>query len=233
MNVPILPLNLVGYLIDLNGVRISGAPATFGENNFSATITDSGGNSMALFYWPTNMGKSQMNLERLAGPAGPVNMTGIVSVSTSGEDMVAVFSPLKITSVPEPPTLTLAGIGAAFILAAICRHGGVNESNCVRRPPSWVFSIVLDTTLRTDVDVVRDVELKRRGVSIPVEGHRRAAEMDLVMAGREGFEQEVETVCHGRFYLPRQVERATGDEVKQILAILVWVVGRKCVFEHR
>ena len=70
-----------------------------------------------------------MNLEGLAVPSGPVNMTGIVSVSTSGEDMISQFSPLTITSVPEPPTLTLAGIGAVFLLEAICRHGGIMKSN--------------------------------------------------------------------------------------------------------
>jgi hypothetical protein len=129
MNLPTLPLSLAGYLIDLNGVRISGAPATFGEKEFSATITDSGGSSMALFYSPVSISTSLQNLYGLAIPAGPVNMTGIVSESLSGDDMIAEFSPLTITSVPEPPTLTLAGIGAVFLLAAIRRHGGVNKSN--------------------------------------------------------------------------------------------------------
>jgi hypothetical protein len=132
MNVPTLPLSLAGYLIDLNGVRISGAPATFGYDSFSATITESGGNSMALFYEPVLSGgydTSFRNLFGLAVPAGPVNMTGIVSESLSGDDMIAEFSPLTMSSVPEPPTLTLAGIGAVFLLAAIRRHGGVNRSN--------------------------------------------------------------------------------------------------------
>ena len=79
---------------------------------------------MALFYSPVSIRTSLINLDGLAIPAGPVNMTGIVSESLSGDDMIAEFSPLTITSVPEPPTLTLAGIGAVFLLAAICRHGG-------------------------------------------------------------------------------------------------------------
>jgi hypothetical protein len=122
MNVGTLPLTLAGYVIELNRVRISGAPATFGEKEFSATITDSGGNSMALFYSPVGIRTSQTNLDGVAIPAGPVNMTGIVSESLSGDDMIAEFSPLTITSVPEPSTLTLAGIEAVFILAAIRRH---------------------------------------------------------------------------------------------------------------
>ena len=124
MNVPTLPLSLAGHLIELNGVRISGAPATFGEKEFSATITDSGGNSMALFYSPAGILTSLQNLDGLAIPAGPVNMTGIVSESLSGDEMIAEFSPLTMSSVPEPPALTLAGIGAVLMLAAICRHGG-------------------------------------------------------------------------------------------------------------
>ncbi len=129
MNVPTLPLSLAGHLIELNRVWISGAPATFGEKEFSATITDSSGNSMALFYSPVGISTSLQNLDGLAIPAGPVNMTGIVSESLSGNDMIAEFSPLTMSSVPEPPSLTLAGIGAVFLLAAIRRHGGVNRSN--------------------------------------------------------------------------------------------------------
>jgi hypothetical protein len=129
MNVPTLPLSLAGHLIELNGVRISGAPATFGEEDFSATITDSSGHSMALFYSVVGISTSLQNLDGLAIPAGPVNMTGIVSESLSGDEMIAEFSPLTMSSVPEPPTLTLAGIGAVFLLAVICCHGGANKSN--------------------------------------------------------------------------------------------------------
>jgi hypothetical protein len=129
MNVPTLPLSLAGHLIEINGVRISGAPATFGEEDFSATITDSSGNSMALFYSVVGISMSLHNLDGLAIVAGPVNMTGIVSESLSGDSMIAEFSPLTVTSVPEPPTLTLAGIGAVFLLAVICCHGGANKSN--------------------------------------------------------------------------------------------------------
>jgi hypothetical protein len=122
MNVPTLPFTLATYLINLNDVTITGAPATFGITNFSATITDSSSNSMALFYWPTSLGVSNINLFGMSVPSGPVNMTGIVSVFTPASGpAVPEFSPLTITPVPEPATGALAVIGAAAMFFAVRR----------------------------------------------------------------------------------------------------------------
>jgi hypothetical protein len=122
LNVATTPFTLATYLINVNDVTITGAPATFGITNFSATITDTSSNSMALFYWPTSLGVSNINLFGTAVPAGPVNMTGIVSVFTSGTTVLPEFSPLTVTLVPEPAGFLLAGIGLAVVAATKWRQ---------------------------------------------------------------------------------------------------------------
>jgi hypothetical protein len=60
------------------------------------------------------------NLDGMAIPTGPVNMTGFVSVYGSGATADAEFSPISITAapVPEPGSLVLlaSGIAAAAMM---------------------------------------------------------------------------------------------------------------------
>ncbi len=114
-NLTTLPLNIAGYEITLNDVTISGLSATFGITNQSGSITDHGGNAMALYYWPTSYSVSNQNLYGLAVPSTPVDLTGFVSIYPGTGD-TPEFTPISMTAyvapVPEPASLGLLGIGA-------------------------------------------------------------------------------------------------------------------------
>ena len=94
------PFTTAGYMLELDNVTIGGISGAFGVANLTGTITDSGSNSMTLYYWPTSYSVANANLFGQAIPTGPVNMTGFVSVYNS----VAEFTPMTVTVVPEPGT---------------------------------------------------------------------------------------------------------------------------------
>jgi len=120
---------VAGYLWTLDNVTISGAGAgpNFGTGNSpsGAMITDSSNNSMTLFYWPTSYSVANANLANIPIPSGPVDMTGFVSVFTSGSTSTPEFSPLTITPVPEPGTLAVFGAGSVLLLMGMRRRGAV------------------------------------------------------------------------------------------------------------
>lgn len=101
------------YLFNLNNVTISSGTSiltpgeTWGISNLTLTITDASSNSMTLFYWPTSYSMVNANLFGQLIPQGvPVNLSGFVSVFNS---TVAEFTPLTVTSVPEPMPWFWAG----------------------------------------------------------------------------------------------------------------------------
>ena len=122
LNQATLPENVAGYLWTLDNVTISGISGTFGTANLTGTITDPGNNSMTLYYWPTSYSVANVNLDGMAIPTGPVDMTGFVSVynNTSPE-----FTPLSITPVPEPGTLAAFGLGGLLLALGMRRRSSV------------------------------------------------------------------------------------------------------------
>ncbi|HTR41053.1 MAG TPA: hypothetical protein VMH87_05510 [Pseudomonadales bacterium] len=114
LNQAVLPYNVAGYLWQLDNVTVSGqGSGNWGTANSptGAMISD-GANSMTLFYWPTSYSSANANMANTPIPTGPVDMVGFVSVFNS----VAEFTPISVTSVPEPTTLSLCGIGGLLLL---------------------------------------------------------------------------------------------------------------------
>ena len=84
VNLATLPENIAGQLITVKNVSISGISGTFGVANLTGTITDGASNSMVLYYWPTSYSMANADLFGQTIPTGPVDLTGFVSVYTSG-----------------------------------------------------------------------------------------------------------------------------------------------------
>jgi hypothetical protein len=113
---------LGGTLLELDNVTISGAGANWAfHQNVTGTITDLGANSMTMFLWAS----SYSTCAAIAAGGGPVptglvDMTGFISdfYNTATSTLVAEFVPISITSVPEPVSMTLWGLGSA--LAWVC-----------------------------------------------------------------------------------------------------------------
>jgi len=124
INTSSLPLSLAGQYLELDNVTISGvgALAWSTSSNQSATITDSLGNSMQLYYWPTSYSAANQNLGGTTVPTGPVDIRGIASVYTGATPFVPEFVPISITAVPEPGTLALLGAATALAAAMLFRR---------------------------------------------------------------------------------------------------------------
>ena len=118
INVATEPFSTAGYLLELDNVTIGGISGAFGITNLTGTITDGSSNSMTFYYWPTSYSVSNANLFGQAIPTSPVNMTGFVSVYNG----VAEFTPLTITTVPEPSTLVLLSAGCAAAASMLLRR---------------------------------------------------------------------------------------------------------------
>ncbi|MGA2498621.1 MAG: IPT/TIG domain-containing protein, partial [Tepidisphaeraceae bacterium] len=111
VNQTYLPPNIAGYLVTLQGVSISGISGTFGIANLTGTITDTAGNSMVLYYYPTSYSTSNVNLFGQAIPTVLENITGIVSVSTNTTTGIstAQFTPMSMTPSNIAPTVSSLG----------------------------------------------------------------------------------------------------------------------------
>jgi hypothetical protein len=114
LNQSILPLTEAGYMAEVDNVTMADTGyATWGIANITSQISDAGGNSMTMYYWPTSYSVANSNLFGQAIPTTPVNMIGFVSVYST----VAEFTPISVTPAPEPATLALlalGGLGALF-----------------------------------------------------------------------------------------------------------------------
>jgi hypothetical protein len=115
INQATLPANVAGYLVEVDNVTISGAPATFPAANGSYTITDSANNSMTLYYWYTSYSADGAMFGN-AIPTGPVDIVGFMSVYP-GPPAAPEFTPISITAVPEPSSVALLGLSLLGLLA--------------------------------------------------------------------------------------------------------------------
>ncbi|MGD0542740.1 MAG: hypothetical protein ABSB33_14595, partial [Tepidisphaeraceae bacterium] len=115
LNVATLSYSIAGYLLDLDNVTITGQTAgeKFGITNIALTVTDTLGNSMELYYWPTSYSAANVNLFGETIPTGPVDISGFGSVYTPAVGAAEPeFNPISMVSVPEPVSaglLTVSG----------------------------------------------------------------------------------------------------------------------------
>jgi hypothetical protein len=116
------PFTQAEYLVKVSNVTISGISGTFAGSNLQGTITDGGGNSMTLYYWPTSYSACAANLGGTAIPTGAVDITGFMSVYP-GPPANPEFTPISITPhvvVPEPGTFVLLAAGGLCALLWGC-----------------------------------------------------------------------------------------------------------------
>jgi len=123
LNVATTPQSLAGHLLELDNVLITGAGAggffpTYAQASIATetfTITDTSLNSMVFFDWVTSYSTAAAFGDMgMAVPTGRVNMIGFVSVNP-GTVPTPEFTAIAITSVPEPATLALCGLGGLLL----------------------------------------------------------------------------------------------------------------------
>jgi hypothetical protein len=116
---PNLPANAAATLVTIDNLTISntgGVALTAGQDflthaNTTLQINDGGGNSMVLFQYASSYSTAAA-FGGTAIPTGTVNITGFLDVFDGANE----FIPVAISSVPEPATLALAGLGGLSML---------------------------------------------------------------------------------------------------------------------
>jgi hypothetical protein len=118
-NDPTGPNNYAGYLTSLSDVEFSKLPASGlfpTHSTLSLALTD-GTDTVTAFFWPSSY-SSVAPLGGTAIPTGPVNVIGFEDVFDSATE----FVPISITSVPEPMSMSILGLGGMALLARRRRH---------------------------------------------------------------------------------------------------------------
>ena len=111
------------YYLELDNVTFYSSPATFPSHATATLHVTDGVNNVTVFFQPSTY-SGEDPLANTAVPAGPVNITGILSVfggTYAGTPVGGTVEliPFVITPVPEPATLTLS-------LLALSTFGGVS-----------------------------------------------------------------------------------------------------------
>jgi hypothetical protein len=108
--------NIMEYVVQLNNVYIGfGAPATWPTHaNLNFNLTD-GTNNLAGFFWASSYSVDGA-MGGTAIPTGAQDVTGFMSLFTSGGVTEAQFTPISFTSVPEPASAGLLAMGALGLL---------------------------------------------------------------------------------------------------------------------
>ena len=90
------------------------ATGTFANANTAFYLKDTSGNIMELYFWKSSY-SSCGELIDTPIPTGPLDVLGLLSQSGS---YPVEITPYSFTQVPEPSTITLAGLGLLGLLAA-------------------------------------------------------------------------------------------------------------------
>jgi hypothetical protein len=93
-------------LLTLDNVTLSGLTTFLTHSNATVTITDGSGNTMPLYQWASSYSAAGAFGGETV-PTGEVDITGFTEVHSG----TAEFIPVSITSVPEPSSLALLGLG--------------------------------------------------------------------------------------------------------------------------
>lgn len=116
-----IPQSLAAYPVEIDNVQIfTDAAATIpASGNFAAAntafyIKDTAGNVMEMYFWYTSY-SCNGQMAGSAIPTGPVNVVGLLS--QSGTFPVEI-TPMEITTVPEPSTFVLLGLGIVGLFIA-------------------------------------------------------------------------------------------------------------------
>lgn len=119
LSVATLPQNIEGYLVQLDNVTIQGASGLFSSSgNTRYTIGDGSGNTMTMYYWPTDYSVDAALAGTLV-PTGPVDILGLVRSFTTGNNEII---PYAITAVPEPSTLAFSMVGGVVGMIVLGRR---------------------------------------------------------------------------------------------------------------
>jgi hypothetical protein len=106
---------ILEYLVELDNVTLSGA-STFAFNaNTTLTATDSSSNTVTVYQYASSYSAAGA-FGGQPVPTGPVDIIGIADVFSAGSGGTEVI-PFQITSVPEPCTFVLGGLGLLGLLA--------------------------------------------------------------------------------------------------------------------
>ena len=107
----LLPLNLGGTIVSLNGVYIHGANTVANQPTFGTSDSPNGayvsdgpnstGGTCTFYYWPTSYSVANTNIANSPIYSGPVDMTGFVSLY--GNTNIPEFSPISIVPHVGPP----------------------------------------------------------------------------------------------------------------------------------
>jgi len=109
--------NIVGYPLALDNVEFSSIPVSgiFPVHaNLDINLTD-GTNTLEGFYWPSSYSAEDIYAGTTV-PTGPVDVTGFLSEFGTGTAAVLQFTPITITSVPEPTSLSMLALGGIGLI---------------------------------------------------------------------------------------------------------------------
>jgi hypothetical protein len=129
-----LSQNLVGYLVDIDNLTISGAGSltTFPQTNLTLQLTDTGGHKLTMYFDPASYSCDG----QMVGAPIPDNsplagqslcdvwgfLTSIPSVNGSVTNWQDQLIPTAFEGIPEPSSFMLAGMGLLSLFAVMRRR---------------------------------------------------------------------------------------------------------------
>lgn len=105
---------ILGYLITVDDVTLSGATTFKTHANTTLTATDSSSNTVTVFQYASSYSAAGA-FGGLPVPTGPVDLTGIADVFSTGPEFIP-FAITPYVAVPEPTSLSLIAMGGLALL---------------------------------------------------------------------------------------------------------------------